>query len=265
VGYKSLGATGRALVVAGGGGGAGGCGANGGDAGAVGQSGQGGFCSGRTDEYGNGGGAGTTSGGGAGGTAIPVGSPGKAGTAGRGGAGGNGDSTAAQPSIGGGGGGGGYYGGGGGGGAGQDDGNSGGGGGGASFTAAHATNVTAAAPTTSTAMVKITYTAQPKPKAVTDRATGVHSNSATAHGSVNPEGLKTTYYFQYGTSKHYGSKSAKHTLKAGSQFRSVKALLSGLKPGTKYHFRVVASNASGTASGKDMTFTTPSAAPAFTG
>ena len=93
----------------------------------------------------------------------------------------------------------------------------------------------------------------------------MNSTSATIHGSVNPEGLKTTYYFQYGTTKKYGNKTGKHSLKAGMKAKSVKALLTGLKPSTTYHFRVVASNASGSATGKDMKFTTPSVAPAFTG
>jgi phosphodiesterase/alkaline phosphatase D-like protein len=113
--------------------------------------------------------------------------------------------------------------------------------------------------------VTITYSAAPKPKAVTHRATGVKSTSATIHGSVNGEGLKTTYYFQYGTTKKYGQKTGKHSLEASGKFSSVKALLRGLKPSTTYHFRVVAKTATGTADGRDMTFTTPSVAPAFTG
>ncbi len=265
VGGTSLGAGGGALVVAGGGGGAAFCGANGGNAGAPGQSGEGDGCNNVQDTtFATGGGAGTKSGGGAGGapntsTALA----GAAGTAATGGAGGNGDPS--SPSGGGGGGGAGYYGGGGGGGSGSDNGDSGAGGGGSSFTAKHAADVSAAAPTAATASVTITYKAQPKPKAVTHKATGVKSTSATIHGSVNPEGLKTTYYFQYGTTTKYGKKTGKRSLKAAGKFSSVKALLTGLKPSTKYHFRVVASNASGKADGKDMTFTTPSVAPAFTG
>jgi hypothetical protein len=114
-------------------------------------------------------------------------------------------------------------------------------------------------------MVRITYTAQPKPLAVTHKATEAKSTSATVHGSVNPEGLKTTYYFQYGVTKKYGKKTGRHSLRAAIRSSSVEAFLRGLKPSTTYHFRVVAHNASGTAHGKDMTFTTPSVAPAFTG
>jgi len=141
----------------------------------------------------------------------------------------------------------------------------GGGGGGSSFVAKHGSHVIAPAVTTKTASVTIAYKAQPAPLAVTHKASGVKSSSATLHGSVNPEGLKTTYFFQFGTSKAYGRKSPKHVLSAGSKFRSVSALVKGLMPSTLYHFRVVAMNASGHAVGKDMTFRTPAVAPAFTG
>jgi hypothetical protein len=196
-----------------------------------------------------GGGGGTQSAGGAAGFDTDYG---EAGSLGNGGGGGNA-----------GGGGGGYYGGGGGGG-GSTDSAGGGGGGGSSFTAKHAKHVTSAV-TTATATVTITYASQPPPKATTKPATGVKSTSATLNGSVNPEGLKTTYYFEYGTTKSYGHKTGKHSLKAGTTARSVSALIHGLKPSTTYHFRVVAHNAAGTADGKDLTFTTPSVAPAFTG
>ncbi len=114
----------------------------------------------------------------------------------------------------------------------------------------------------------ISYKAAPKPKAVTHKASGVKSTSAKLHGSVNPEGLKTTYNFEYGTTKSFGKTTAKHSLKAGTSAKGVSAAIKGLKPNTTYHFRVVAKNASGTADGKDLTFKTAKAAavaPVFTG
>jgi hypothetical protein len=130
------------------------------------------------------------------------------------------------------------------------------------------TSVTAPAATASTASVTISYKAAPRPTAITHKATGVKSKSATVHGSVNGRGLTTTYWFQWGTSKHYGHTTSSHKLKASSSARSVMALLGKLKPGTRYHFRVVAKNASGTSHGKDMTFKTKAATatgPVFTG
>src|SRR5579884_345156 len=50
------------------------------------------------------------------------------------------------------------------------------------------------------------------PTVTTGAATGVGTNSATANGSVNPQGLPATAYFQYGTSSSYGSQSSTQTL-----------------------------------------------------
>jgi hypothetical protein len=253
----------KPLIVAGGGGGASGCGGNGGNADSPGTDGS--SCN-EVSGWGGGGGAGTVSGGGAGGAAgSSNATAGGSGTTETGGAGGNGDSTG--PSASGGGGGGGLYGGGGGGGSAVFEG-AGGGGGGASFVSPKGADVTAPAATASSASVTITYTAAPRPTAITRKATGVKSKSATLHGSVNGHGLATTYWFQWGTSKHYGHKTSSHKLKASSSAKAVMALLGKLKSGTRYHFRVVAKNASGTSHGKDMTFTTKAATatgPVFTG
>lgn len=271
VGHTSLAAGTSPLIVAGGGGGAAFCTTNGGNAGSPGSDGS------TADNYCNpaspgfGGGAGTSTAGGAGGAGGASGTAsGQSGSAGQGGAGGDGSTNIQTPGfegMGGGGGGGGYFGGGGGGAGGTFFSAGGSGGGGSSFTAADAITATPPAATTASASVKITYTKQPPPVAITHKATGVKSTSATIHGSVNPKGLKTTYYFQYGTSKKYGKSTGKHSLKAGMTAKSVKAMLHGLKPGTTYHFRVLASNAAGKSDGKDMTFTTPKAKvkPAFTG
>jgi phosphodiesterase/alkaline phosphatase D-like protein len=109
-----------------------------------------------------------------------------------------------------------------------------------------------------------------KPTATTSKASGVKRTSATLHGSVKAGGAKTTYYFEYGTTTGFGSKTAKHTLKAGNTTKHVSAALKGLKPGTTYHFRLVAKNAKGTVHGKTLTFKTAAAkktttSPVFTG
>jgi hypothetical protein len=81
------------------------------------------------------------------------------------------------------------------------------------------------------------------------------------NGTVNPRGAPTTYYFQYGTSTAYGAVTA--TANAGSSQLdvSVQAAVSGLTPGTSYHFRLAATNSYGTRYGSDVTFTTSPAPP----
>ena len=99
------------------------------------------------------------------------------------------------------------------------------------------------------------------PVATTGTAKAVTSTSATLTGTVNPEGQPTSYFFQYGTTTSYGNQTP--TADAGSRHkdRSVEATISSLAPGTTYHFRLVALNASGTTDGQDQFFTTPTSPP----
>src|SRR5581483_4030119 len=57
----------------------------------------------------------------------------------------------------------------------------------------------------------------------------------------------------------YGKRSSSASAGAGSSTLSITELASGLSVGTTYHYRIVATNAGGTAIGSDVTFTTSSA------
>ena len=94
------------------------------------------------------------------------------------------------------------------------------------------------------------------PVATTGPATVVGSTSATVGGSVDPHGQATTWWVEYGTSTSYGSKTTAANAGAGSTAVSVSSNLTGLKPGTTYHYRIVASNGAGTSRGGDAVFTT---------
>jgi hypothetical protein len=83
----------------------------------------------------------------------------------------------------------------------------------------------------------------------------VASSSAKLNGTVNPNGLTTTVHFQYGKTTSYGSTTASQ-IKTGTATQNVAANISGLKAKTTYHFRIVATNSSGTRSGSDKTFRT---------
>jgi hypothetical protein len=100
-----------------------------------------------------------------------------------------------------------------------------------------------------------TLSATGPPVVVTSAATNIITNSATLNGSVNPHGLTTTVYFQYGATTSYGHTSASQS-KTGSTYQNVSATISGLTASTTYHFRVVGTNSSGTTYGSDKTFTT---------
>jgi hypothetical protein len=94
------------------------------------------------------------------------------------------------------------------------------------------------------------------PSAVTKSATEVFAREATLDATVNPEGIKTTYWFEYGTTTSYGTKTSEQTLSGGTTATNVSAILKSLTAGTTYHFRIAMSNAYGTQKGSDQTFTT---------
>jgi len=100
-----------------------------------------------------------------------------------------------------------------------------------------------------------TLSATGPPVVITNSATNIATNTATLNGSVDPHGLTTTVYFQYGTTTSYGHTSASQS-KTGNAYQNVSANISGLTAITTYHFRIVATNNSGTTYGSDKTFTT---------
>jgi hypothetical protein len=97
------------------------------------------------------------------------------------------------------------------------------------------------------------------PTVANEPATGITSTSATLNGSVNPNGSSTTYKFEYGT-KETELNRATAPVSAGSGSTSLKVHAEvGLEPGTKYYFRISASNGAGTSTGSPiLNFTTSS-------
>ncbi|HEY5051813.1 MAG TPA: hypothetical protein VII45_00210 [Solirubrobacterales bacterium] len=87
--------------------------------------------------------------------------------------------------------------------------------------------------------------------------------SSTAHLSalVTANGAATAVGFEYGTDGSYGQSTTQSPIGADFVQREAGAELSGLAPGTTYHFRVVATNGLGARSGPDRTFTTQAEAP----
>lgn len=101
--------------------------------------------------------------------------------------------------------------------------------------------------------------------AVTSAPVVLSTSAAAFSGTVNPSGLATTAYFQYGLDASYGTASdgvtytnstAPQQIGAGSSPVAVSATVSGLVPNAVYHVRLVASNGAGTTYGADVTFKT---------
>jgi hypothetical protein len=100
------------------------------------------------------------------------------------------------------------------------------------------------------------------PKVKTTPTSTQHQTEATLTGSIEPEGDPTEYHFDYGSASVTEHSSAPVSLAvADFTSHSVSLPVSGLSPGTEYHFELIVSyGASQTASGGPQTFTTPPAA-----
>jgi hypothetical protein len=100
------------------------------------------------------------------------------------------------------------------------------------------------------------FTTTPPPTVVTGAATNIGPTSATVAATVNPQGLATTYLFEYGKSTKYGSKTATTNAGSGTSTVAVSTTISSLSPGTTYHYRIVATSSAGTSKGADRSFKT---------
>jgi phosphodiesterase/alkaline phosphatase D-like protein len=94
------------------------------------------------------------------------------------------------------------------------------------------------------------------PAVTTGTHSGVTDTSGVLHGSINPNDSATTYYFEWGLTTAYGVTSAPHSAGHGTKPVAVRTTATGLIPGTPYHYRLVATNGAGSATGTDQTFTT---------
>ncbi len=94
------------------------------------------------------------------------------------------------------------------------------------------------------------------PAVATGAASSVTYDSAVVSASVNPHSSATVVYFQYGTTDKYGAQSAPTEIAAGAKAVPISITLSGLTAATVYHYRIVATNASGTALGADRAVAT---------
>jgi hypothetical protein len=109
-----------------------------------------------------------------------------------------------------------------------------------------------------------------RPLVTTEAPSDVTTSSVTLNGQVDPAagGPINDCFFEYGFDEDYGKKiPCVPDATAGNYTgtTAVSATISGLSPGTRQHYRLVATNTEGaTGRGADLTFTT-TAAPAING
>ncbi|MCX6855302.1 MAG: cadherin-like beta sandwich domain-containing protein [Verrucomicrobia bacterium] len=107
--------------------------------------------------------------------------------------------------------------------------------------------------------IKHAYINLNAPTATTSAVTNVTATSATLNASVNPNGAPTTAQFQSGTTVSYGTNTAITLVNtSGLTAENVSLALTGLTPGTTYHYRINASSLGGNVNGLNVTFTTVS-------
>lgn len=83
----------------------------------------------------------------------------------------------------------------------------------------------------------------------------ITASSASLVGSVNPNGLATSWWFTYGTTQAMGTVTATVGAGAGTTPVTVGAPLVGLTPNTLYYFALVGTNVGGTVLGAQLSFT----------
>jgi hypothetical protein len=99
------------------------------------------------------------------------------------------------------------------------------------------------------------------PAATTRAASSITTAAAALNGSAsNPDLLPATASFQFGTTTAYGLNTSSQQISPLTVAAPVMTSISGLAPNTVFHYRLVVSNAAGTAFGADQTFTTASTA-----
>src|SRR5258708_23582196 len=96
------------------------------------------------------------------------------------------------------------------------------------------------------------------PVAIPNPATLIASFSAKLNGSVNPHGLTTSVYFQYGTTNSYGltTPPQSHT---GNTSLNITANISGFTASNAFPFPNLTTHSAGNPYGSDKTYTTPPA------
>jgi hypothetical protein len=93
------------------------------------------------------------------------------------------------------------------------------------------------------------------PSATTGPAASVSSTSESLAGTLDPSGVSSTYYFEWGSSSLFGNVTAIQSAGSGFSPVSVAATISGLNANTSYDYALVVTNALGAVTGSTQTFT----------
>jgi hypothetical protein len=102
------------------------------------------------------------------------------------------------------------------------------------------------------ASVNMTY--NPETTAQTETVSLITAKSAQLNGYVDPNGVSTTIFFQYGLTTNYSSYTPSDNI--GTTVGAYGYVISNLTAGTEYHYRIVAYSGTATNFGNDTMFAT---------
>ena len=107
----------------------------------------------------------------------------------------------------------------------------------------------------SSAPVSVTVKPPGPPRVTTSQTGVVQTTSFVGHATIDPNGADTSFVYQWGPSTTYGQQSPVFDAGSGTTIHTSYPI-TGLLPGTPYHYRVVATNRLGTTTGNDVVVTT---------
>jgi len=87
-------------------------------------------------------------------------------------------------------------------------------------------------------------------------ASNLTLSNATLNATITANELTNSFYFAYGTTASYGSFSQTNTLPAGFNPVTTNAVITGLSPGTTYHYQALVYDGVNVKTGGDVTITT---------
>lgn len=109
---------------------------------------------------------------------------------------------------------------------------------------------------------ELTFETTGPPRIVESGAGEIGQTTGILEARIDPDGLATSYHFEWGPTAAYGHRTPSFDRRIGSGGEPVAAEedLSGLEAASTYHFRVVATNSAGTTVGPDRELLTLNAA-----
>lgn len=115
---------------------------------------------------------------------------------------------------------------------------------------------TPATPSTAVANNTVTTATAGAPVAVTGSLVVASKSSAVVTGKVTPNGVPTSYWYEYGITNELGTRTSAQIVGSGYIAITTPGFISGLSANTTYYYRLSAQNAFGTVVGQVYSFTT---------